>query len=130
MLKNLKLKAVPDFQGHFTNEIASLNLSLTKRRGNSKGGGKEEGERRKSPHPLDVFSCALFFALPPLPERLEQAILVLEDLSVAVRNKDTKTLTVLFTGTELGSLSCLLLLSLTDQTIFSRFTIDVKSSSN
>ena len=64
MLKNLKLKAVPDFQGHFTNEIASLNLSLTKRRGNSKGGGKEEGERRKSPHPLMSFPAHFSLRYP------------------------------------------------------------------
>lgn len=90
------------FQGHCTNEIAPLNLSLTKQRENSKGGGKEEGERRKSPHPLDVFSVHFSFALPPLSERLEQAILVLEDSSVAVRNNDTKNSDCLIHGSRAG----------------------------
>ena len=57
--------------------------------------------------PLNVFPCSLFLVPLPLSELLEQAILVLEDLSVTSWNNDFKSLTVLFAGAELGSLYCL-----------------------
>ena len=45
------------------------------------------------PFPIlsQFFSCSLLYAPHALSERLEQAILALEDSSVAARNKDTKT---------------------------------------
>ena len=70
-------------------------------KGREKSGRNEEGERRVyssflppttlSPY---FFLCSLLYAPPPLSERLKQAILALEESSVAARNKDTKTMVV------------------------------------
>ena len=78
--------------------------------------GREEGFFPLSPysHPLDVFSCSLFFAPPPV---------VFNRLLSGARRL------VWFKGTELNHCTVSHILSLTDQIIL-RLIIDVKSLSN
>ena len=71
-------------------------------KGRGKRGRNEEGERRAGfippfSHPQPsrrfffFFSRSLLYAPPALSEHLAQAIVALEDSSLAARNKDTKT---------------------------------------
>ena len=80
-------------------------------KGREKSGRNEEGEKRVyssflPPTTLSLFffSCSLLYAPPLLSQRLKQAILALGDSPVAARNKDTKTMVVLFKGAELRAI--------------------------
>ena len=80
-------------------------------KGREKSGRNEERERGGFiplfSHPQLsrlFFLCSLLYAPPPLSERLEQAILALEESSVSARNKDTKNMVVWFKGAELRAI--------------------------